>query len=123
MSPTPRTPKTLNDLIDSPEGLADRIAENLGCPVTIEDANHQIVSYSKHEERVDDARTATIMRRKVPESVVNGCGNTASWPAFLRVAGRSSSHRLKRSDSAAGSPFPSDIRRKSSVSYGPRPPN
>lgn len=72
MSPTPRTPKTLNDLIDSPEGLADRIAENLGCPVTIEDANHQIVSYSKHEERVDDARTATIMRRKVPESVVNG---------------------------------------------------
>ncbi|MBN8235266.1 helix-turn-helix domain-containing protein [Halobacillus kuroshimensis] len=72
MSPSPRTPKTLNDLIDSPEGLADRIAESLGCPVTIEDANHQIVSYSKHEERVDDARTATIMRRKVPESVVNG---------------------------------------------------
>ncbi|KHE71998.1 CdaR family transcriptional regulator [Halobacillus sp. BBL2006] len=63
---------TFKDLLDSPEGLADRIAENLGCPVTIEDANHRIVSYSKHETNVDDARTATIMRRKVPEHVVNG---------------------------------------------------
>ncbi|ARI76425.1 PucR family transcriptional regulator [Halobacillus mangrovi] len=63
---------SFKDLFDSPEGLADRIAENLGCPVTIEDANHRIVSYSKHETNVDDARTATIMRRKVPEHVVNG---------------------------------------------------
>ncbi|SFK09810.1 DNA-binding transcriptional regulator, PucR family [Halobacillus dabanensis] len=60
------------DFIDSPEGLADSIAEILACPVTIEDANHRIVSYSKHEENVDDARTATIMRRKVPEHVING---------------------------------------------------
>ncbi|SIS40010.1 PucR family transcriptional regulator [Salimicrobium flavidum] len=57
---------------DSPEGLADYIADELGCPVTIEDANHRIVSYSSHETNVDDARTATIMRRKVPEHVVNG---------------------------------------------------
>ncbi|QAS53631.1 PucR family transcriptional regulator [Halobacillus litoralis] len=60
------------DSIDSPEGLADSIAECLGCPVTIEDANHRIVSYSKHETNVDKARTATIMRRKVPEHVING---------------------------------------------------
>ncbi|MGV2621432.1 UNVERIFIED_CONTAM: helix-turn-helix domain-containing protein [Halobacillus marinus] len=60
------------DMLDSPEGMADQIADNLGCPVTIEDANHHIVSYSKHESNVDDARTATIMRRKVPEHVVNG---------------------------------------------------
>ncbi|GEN54489.1 MULTISPECIES: PucR family transcriptional regulator [Halobacillus] len=60
------------DYIDSPEGLADSIAETLGCPVTIEDANHRIVSYSKHEKNVDEARIATIMRRKVPEHVING---------------------------------------------------
>lgn len=60
------------DFIDSPEGLADSIAEILACPVTIEDANHRIVSYSKHEKNVDHARTATIMRRKVPEHVING---------------------------------------------------
>ncbi|MFC7061013.1 PucR family transcriptional regulator [Halobacillus seohaensis] len=60
------------DVIDSPEGLADSIAEILACPVTIEDANHHIVSYSKHEKNVDNARTATIMRRKVPEHVING---------------------------------------------------
>ncbi|WP_163528824.1 PucR family transcriptional regulator [Halobacillus ihumii] len=57
---------------ESPDGLADRIAEILGCPVTIEDPNHRIVSYSKHEHNVDEARTATIMRRKVPERVING---------------------------------------------------
>ncbi|UOQ92168.1 helix-turn-helix domain-containing protein [Halobacillus shinanisalinarum] len=60
------------DSPDSPEGLADRIAEIIGCPVTIEDSNHRIVSYSKHEHNVDEARTATIMRRKVPERVING---------------------------------------------------
>ncbi|RWZ51353.1 PucR family transcriptional regulator [Halobacillus fulvus] len=66
------TYNSFKDVVESPEGLADRIADNLGCPVTIEDANHRIVSYSKHEENVDDARTATIMRRKVPEHVING---------------------------------------------------
>ncbi|WP_226580741.1 PucR family transcriptional regulator [Halobacillus litoralis] len=72
MNLTSRVSHSYKDLFDSPEGLADQIAENLGCPVTIEDANHKIVSYSKHETNVDDARTATIMRRKVPEQVVNG---------------------------------------------------
>lgn len=61
---------------ESPEGLADYIAEELGCPVTIEDANHRLLSYSSHEADVDDARTATIMRRKVPEHVVNGLWET-----------------------------------------------
>ncbi|GAA0439978.1 sporulation transcriptional activator AdeR [Lentibacillus halophilus] len=60
------------DTFDSPEGLADRIADILGCPVTIEDVNHRIISYSKHEENVDDARVATIIRRSVPENVING---------------------------------------------------
>lgn len=70
MSESIQTP--FQDFFDTPEGLADRIAEVLGFPVTIEDANHRIVSYSKHEKHVDDARSATIMQRKVPDHVVNG---------------------------------------------------
>ena len=59
------------DDFDSLEGLADRIGKVLDCPITIEDANHRIISYSTHEENVDDARIATIVRRKVPENVIN----------------------------------------------------
>lgn len=56
---------------DSPEGLADHIGEVLNCPITIEDSYHRLISYSKHEENVDDARIATIISRKVPENVIN----------------------------------------------------
>lgn len=59
------------DDFDSLEGLADRIGKVLDCPITIEDSNHRIISYSTHEENVDDARIATIVRRKVPEHVIN----------------------------------------------------
>lgn len=59
------------DDFDSLEGLADRIGKVLDCPITIEDSNHRIISYSTHEENVDDARIATIVRRKVPENVIN----------------------------------------------------
>ncbi|ASN04513.1 PucR family transcriptional regulator [Virgibacillus necropolis] len=59
------------DDFDSLEGLADRIGKVLDCPITIEDSNHRIISYSTHEENVDDARVATIIRRKVPENVIN----------------------------------------------------
>lgn len=64
--------REIDQMPDSPEGLADYIAGKLGCPVTIEDVNHRIISYSSHETNVDDARSATIMQRKVPEHVVNG---------------------------------------------------
>ncbi|WP_174616056.1 PucR family transcriptional regulator [Virgibacillus ihumii] len=57
--------------VHSPEGLADRISDILKCPVTIEDSNHRLISYSKHEANVDDARVATIVRRKVPDKVIN----------------------------------------------------
>lgn len=59
------------DILDSPENLADRIAEILDCPVTIEDSKHRIISYSKHEKNADKARMATIIQRKVPEEVIN----------------------------------------------------
>ncbi|RYG71976.1 PucR family transcriptional regulator [Lentibacillus lipolyticus] len=63
-------PKSFQDTFDSPEGLADRIAEILECPITIEDANHRIISYSRHDKNVDDARVSTIIRRSVPEDVI-----------------------------------------------------
>ncbi len=52
------------------EELADCIRENLGCPVTIEDSDHRILAYSSHDENVDPARIATIMKRKVPEDII-----------------------------------------------------
>lgn len=59
------------DSFDSLEGLADHIGEILDCPITIEDSKHRIIAYSKHEENVDAARMATIIRRKVPENVIH----------------------------------------------------
>lgn len=56
---------------DSLEGLADRIAEIMNCPITIEDSNHHIISYSSHEDSVDNVRVNTIIQRKVPEKVIN----------------------------------------------------
>lgn len=85
MKPSPNWTYSYKDFIDSPEGLADSIAEILGCPVTIEDANHFIVSYSKHEQNVDHARTATIMRRKVPEHVINGLWKHGFMAKLLKV--------------------------------------
>lgn len=51
--------------------LADRIGEMLECPITIEDSTHQIISYSRHKENVDEARIATIISRKVPDKIIN----------------------------------------------------
>ena len=57
---------------DSLETLADAISEVLGCPVTIEDAQHRLLAYSSHQQEVtDEARMATIMGRRVPERVIN----------------------------------------------------
>ncbi len=70
MSHSADYPKAFQDTFDSPEGLADRIAEILECPITIEDANHRIISYSKHDKNVDEARIATIIQRSVPENVI-----------------------------------------------------
>ncbi|MDQ1914345.1 helix-turn-helix domain-containing protein [Paenibacillus sp. GD4] len=56
---------------DSFDTLADRIGEALRCPVTIENANHQLIAYSSHKVPADPARTATIISRRVPEQVVS----------------------------------------------------
>lgn len=73
----------LNDDFDSLEGLADKIGEMLNCPITIEDSNHRIIAYSKHEENVDAARIATIIRRRVPENVINTLWKNGVMPKLF----------------------------------------
>lgn len=53
------------------ENLVDKISDVLGCPVTIEDANHRLLAYSSHDDQTDPARIATIIGRRVPEKVIN----------------------------------------------------
>lgn len=60
-----------NKDFQSADQLADYIAEILECPITIEDSNHHLISYSKHSENIDEARISTIMSRKVPDKVIN----------------------------------------------------
>ncbi|SEB48802.1 helix-turn-helix domain-containing protein [Paenibacillus sp. GP183] len=55
---------------DSFIALADAISEMLQCPVTIENANHQLIAHSSHSLATDSVRTATIIGRRVPEHVI-----------------------------------------------------
>lgn len=56
---------------DSFTSLADLICETLHCPITIENANHQLIAYSSHSPHTDPARIATIVGRRVPEQVIS----------------------------------------------------
>ncbi|ALX49215.1 hypothetical protein AOX59_11840 [Lentibacillus amyloliquefaciens] len=73
----------LNEMIDSPEMVADYIADVFECPITIEDANHHVISYSKHHENIDEARISTIMNRKVPNKVINGLWKNGVMPKLI----------------------------------------
>jgi DNA-binding PucR family transcriptional regulator len=53
------------------ENLADNLRDMLHCPVTIEDVNHRLLSYSSHDSHTDPARINTIIQRRVPEKVIN----------------------------------------------------
>ncbi|MCP3764612.1 helix-turn-helix domain-containing protein [Domibacillus sp. A3M-37] len=70
---------------ESIEMLADRISEALLCPITIEDANHQIIAYSRHEGEIDPVRIATIMRRRVPEHVINSLWKSGAIPTLFET--------------------------------------
>ena len=70
---------------ESIEMLADRISEALFCPITIEDANHQIIAYSRHEGEIDPVRIATIMRRRVPEHVINSLWKSGAIPTLFET--------------------------------------
>lgn len=50
--------------------LADAVAEVVDAPVTIEDANSQVLAYSARQDLTDPARVSTIMGRKQPAEVL-----------------------------------------------------
>ncbi|GLY12172.1 transcriptional activator AdeR [Bacillus badius] len=70
---------------ESLEMLADLISEELECPITIEDDNHRIIAYSRHEDEVDPVRIATIMRRRVPENVINSLWKVGAIPRLFET--------------------------------------
>ncbi|WP_338788574.1 PucR family transcriptional regulator [Metabacillus sp. FJAT-53654] len=65
------------------EDVADRISEVLQCPITIEDINHRLLAYSTHDESTDPARISTIIRRRVPEKVINSLWKDGTIPKLL----------------------------------------
>ncbi|HEY9409908.1 MAG TPA: helix-turn-helix domain-containing protein [Jiangellaceae bacterium] len=58
-------------LADLPVGdlftLADALADLVGAPVTIEDRDTVVLAFSDGQVKVDEARTATILGRRVPQ--------------------------------------------------------
>jgi DNA-binding PucR family transcriptional regulator len=68
---------------ESLEEFAEAISQELQCPITIEDANHRLLAYSEHDEKTDPARIATIIRRRVPENVINQLWKEGAIPALL----------------------------------------
>lgn len=73
----------LQQSFSSLDDLADMISESLTCPITIEDANHYVLAYSKHTENIDEARIGTIMNRKVPDKVINGLWKNGAMPKLI----------------------------------------
>lgn len=63
--------------------FADHISDLLACPVTIEDANHRILAYSRHSENIDHARIETIMNRKVPDKIINKLWKDGVMPKLI----------------------------------------
>ncbi|ASI36650.1 MULTISPECIES: helix-turn-helix domain-containing protein [Exiguobacterium] len=53
------------------DDLAEAIGLALNAPITIEDRNHRLLAYSTHTTDTDPARVATIIGRRVPESVID----------------------------------------------------
>ncbi|RNF39030.1 PucR family transcriptional regulator [Planococcus salinus] len=69
---------SLNELIDN-------ITAVLGCPVTIEDANHRLLAYSSHEDGTDSARVGTIISQRVPEKVINRLWKEKVIPRLMQT--------------------------------------
>ncbi|TMV46085.1 PucR family transcriptional regulator [Paenibacillus mesophilus] len=72
-----------NRSFDHLEALADTIGEVLEAPVTIEDANHRLLAYSKHDLHTDAARIATIIGRRVPENVIGSLWKDGVIPRLM----------------------------------------
>jgi len=61
----------LNATYHSLDELAEAIGTALNAPITIEDRAHRLLAYSTHTIDTDPARIATIIGRRVPESVID----------------------------------------------------
>ncbi|NEU31996.1 PucR family transcriptional regulator [bacterium LRH843] len=66
------------------ESFVDRVSEVLQCPVTLEDAHHQLIAYSRHDNQTDSARIETIIRRRVPEKVIYRLWKDGVIPKLLK---------------------------------------
>lgn len=67
------------------ENFVDRVSEVLQCPVTLEDAHHQLLAYSRHNSETDTARIETIIRRRVPEKVIYRLWKDGIIPQLLKT--------------------------------------
>ncbi|MDT8862474.1 helix-turn-helix domain-containing protein [Alkalihalobacillus sp. MEB130] len=76
------TAKKFDRVFDSLEDFVDTISDVLACPVTLEDANHQLLAYSSHDDETDAARISTIIGRRVPEKLVNRFWKEGVIPAL-----------------------------------------
>jgi DNA-binding PucR family transcriptional regulator len=74
-----------NRSFDHLEALADTIGEVLQAAVTIEDANHRLLAYSKHDLQTDAARIATIIGRRVPENVIGSLWKDGVIPRLMET--------------------------------------
>lgn len=72
-----------NEAYANLDEFAERISNLIGCPITIEDSNHQLLAYSTHSHITDEARILTIMGRRVPEKVINSLWKEGIIPALL----------------------------------------
>ena len=69
--------------IQSLEELADVLGKLLQSPITIEDANHKLLSYSTHHGITDPIRISTIIERRVPEKFINQLWKEGVIPTLL----------------------------------------
>ncbi|TSB45453.1 PucR family transcriptional regulator [Alkalicoccobacillus porphyridii] len=76
------TPHVFRQPFRSLEEFAEMISYHLHGPVTIEDANHQLLAYSTHVDGADEARVQTIIGRRVPEHLINRFWKDGIIPAL-----------------------------------------
>lgn len=78
-------PNPFNRSFEHLEALADTIGEVLRSAVTIEDARHRLLAYSKHDVSTDAARIATIIGRRVPDHVIGSLWTAGVIPRLMET--------------------------------------
>ncbi len=80
------------------QGIVNGLADRLGLPVVLEDANQQLLVYSPHYDITDRVREETILRRATTQRIVDMFGSyqLASREDPFVVAGDSTAGTLPR---------------------------